>query len=254
MTTKTIEQSPYHILLVDDDRELCALLAEYLENDGFCISMRHDGDSAINHLLAEPTASKAIDAVVLDIMMPGKSGLEILQVVREKINTPILMLTGRGDDIDRIVGLEMGADDYLGKPCNPRELSARLRAILRRTQAPASDHTQEHQATSQESSTLEAHGIILDPGTLLASVDGLELKLTSAEFNILRLLMQSCGKVLSKNFLTEEVLHRKLTAYDRSIDVHVSRIRQKLAQQADIKDVIKSIRGAGYQMIATEAL
>jgi two component transcriptional regulator, winged helix family len=150
------------------------------------------------------------------------------------------MLTGRGDDIDRILGLEMGADDYLAKPCNPRELVARLRAVLRRAKP---------QQVIDNLQPLQLHGITLDLGMLTAEVNNASLKLTNAELNTLRLLMESAGTTLTKQTLTEQVLHRKLEVYDRSIDVHISRLRQKLAA-VGVTDIIKAIRGAGYQMIS----
>jgi len=177
---------------------------------------------------------------VLDIMMPGMSGLDVLRAVRAEKQTPILMLTGRGDDIDRIVGLEMGADDYLPKPCNPRELGARIRAIIRRTQqlkAPATVIT-------------ELHGISLDIGARTASVKGRPITLTGAEFNALCLLMERAGQTISKQEMTQEVLSRPLEAYDRAMDVHISRIRQKLSA-VGVNNVIKSIRKVGYQMLTS---
>lgn len=229
-----MENEKYKILLVDDDVKLCALLSEFLQEDGFIVETINSGDEALARLIK----SDEFDTVVLDIMMPGMSGLDVLRKVRAQKQTPILMLTGRGDDIDRIVGLEMGADDYLAKPCNPRELGARIRAIIRRTQqhpTPAITHT-------------ELHGIVLDSGARTAVVNNTELPLTGAEFNALSLLMERAGQTISKQEMTQEVLNRPLEAYDRAMDVHVSRIRQKLAA-VGINDVIKSVRGVGYQML-----
>lgn len=229
-----MKNEKYNILLVDDDDTLCALLREFLQEDGFAVETLNNGEAAIARLLQ----SDEFDTVVLDIMMPGLSGLDVLRNVRAKRQVPILMLTGRGDDIDRIVGLEMGADDYLAKPCNPRELSARIRAIIRRTQQGTSNHiVQAH-----------LHGITLDSGARSAQVKDIALPLTSAEFNALSLLMERAGQTISKQEMTQEVLNRPLEAYDRAMDVHISRIRQKLAV-AGIHDVIKSIRGVGYQMV-----
>lgn len=226
------------ILLVDDDVTLCALLQEYLQEDNFDVTVLHSGDAAISRLIQQ----EEFDTVVLDIMMPKVSGLDVLRTVRAKSRVPILMLTGRGDDIDRIVGLEMGADDYLTKPCNPRELAARIRAILRRTQ-------QEPISSSQH---FELHGIELDSGSRSVSVNGQIAIFTSAEFNALRFLMENAGQAISKQDMTVEVLNRQLDAYDRSMDVHISRIRQKLAAMG-VPDVIKSVRGMGYQFL-TERL
>lgn len=231
-----------HILLVDDDQALCELLGEYLQSEGFAVDSVQTGKAALQSL--SPGHNYA--AVVLDIMMPGMSGLDVLRELRNtQQQVPVLMLTGRGDDIDRIVGLELGADDYLGKPCNPRELTARIKAVLRRTQPQSA-------AQTGSGDVLHLHGIEIDPGRRSAHANGQELKLTSAEFNTLHLLMQSAGQVLSKQQLTESVLNRKLEAYDRSMDVHISRLRNKLSQ-AGIDDPIKAIRGAGYQML-TETL
>jgi two-component system OmpR family response regulator len=226
------------ILLVDDDVTLCALLQEYLQEDNFDVTVLHSGDAAISRLLQQ----EEFDTVVLDIMMPKVSGLDVLRTVRAKSKVPILMLTGRGDDIDRIVGLEMGADDYLTKPCNPRELAARIRAILRRTQ-------QEPISSNQH---FELHGIVLDSGSRTVSVNGQIALFTSVEFNALRYLMENAGQAISKQDMTVEVLNRQLDAYDRSMDVHISRIRQKLAAMG-VLDVIKSVRGMGYQFL-TERL
>ena len=229
-----MKNQKYHILLVDDDDTLSALLSEYLQADGFDVETLNNGEAAIARLLQ----TDEFDTVVLDIMMPGLSGLDVLRNVRAKRQVPILMLTGRGDDIDRIVGLEMGADDYLTKPCNPRELSARIRAIIRRTQ----------QGVSNNIVQAQLHGIVLDSGARSARVNDINLVLTSAEFNALSLLMERAGQTISKQDMTQEVLNRPLEAYDRAMDVHVSRIRQKLAA-AGVEDVIKSIRGVGYQMV-----
>ncbi len=231
-----MKNEKYRILLVDDDPMLCELLSEYLQEDGFDVASLNSGEEAIATLLSD----EQFDAVVLDIMMPVTSGLDVLREVRSKRDIPILMLTGRGDDIDRILGLEMGADDYLGKPCNPRELVARIRAVLRRSQ--------QQTETAPAASTVDLHGICLDSGARSVTVNGKSLVLTSAEFNALKLLMNSAGETLTKQDITEQVLNRKLEAYDRSMDVHISRIRQKLAAEG-VSDVIKSIRGVGYQML-----
>ncbi|WP_172676736.1 response regulator [Marinagarivorans algicola] len=225
------------ILLVDDDIELCALLSEYLTGEGFAPAAVHSGEQALTWLAQE---AQSVSAIVLDIMMPGMSGLELLQVLRQGkgITAPIIMLTGRGDDIDRIVGLEMGADDYMGKPCNPRELAARLRAIIRRSDILPVINTL----------PISLHGINLDVSTLTATCRGQPLNLTGAEFNVLRCFLLDAGKVLSKAKLTQQALSREYTQYDRSIDVHVSRIRHKLAQ-CDVFDVIRAVRGQGYQLV-----
>ena len=225
------------LLLVDDDQELCQLMGQYLETEGFQVSVAHSAEQAL------PLLGKdgSFDLLIFDIMMPGQSGLELLQQIRPRIITPVIMLTGRGEDIDRIIGLEMGADDYLGKPCNPRELVARIRAVLRRVAVP--------QVPVSASEKLCLHGIELDTGRREVVVKGDSIELTSAEFNVLTELMGQVGHIVSKDDLTEKVLHRKLTAYDRAIDVHVSRVRQKLAAVLPDVELIKTVRGAGYMLV-----
>lgn len=223
------------VLIIDDDEELCALLQEYLSLQGFTVSALHDGAEAVNHL-----ASRHYDALVLDIMLPGMQGLDVLRRLREFSSTPVLMLTAKGEDTDRIVGLELGADDYLPKPCNPRELSARLRAILRRT----GDQRQ----TEKE---LVIGKCVINSADRSAHFDGAALQLTSAEFNLLQLLMARAGTVVDKETLSKEALGRPLSAYDRSIDVHISNIRKKLAAAGGDK-LIVSVRGLGYQYAVSE--
>lgn len=223
---------PIHVLLVDDDPELTELLAEYLNAEQVQTSIAANADAALSALQSTET----IDLIVLDIMMPGMSGLELLQHIRPRWALPVIMLTGRGGDIDRILGLEMGADDYLAKPCNPRELLARIRAVMRRARA----------VQPPTNAVLTYAGIILDPSRREVCVGEQPLELTSAEFNVFHQLLQHPGEVLSKSYLTEVVLHRPLTAYDRAIDVHISRLRQKLAPFLAQMDVIKTVRGEGY--------
>lgn len=222
------------LLLIDDDRELCQLLCEYLQSDGFDVDSCHDGAEAI-----EQAREFAYDAIVLDVMLPGLQGLEVLRRLRgEKIATPVLMLTARGEETDRIVGLELGADDYLAKPCNPRELAARLRAILRRAGT----------ARSTAGADIEVGLTTMNSAERSATWKSCDLQLTSAEFNILQILLRHAGNVVDKDLLSQQALGRALTAYDRSVDVHVSKIRRKfLACGAD--NPIISIRGAGYQFV-----
>ncbi|MCV6590658.1 MAG: response regulator transcription factor [Marinobacterium sp.] len=231
--------SQHRLLLVDDDTDLTELLGEYLINEGYQVDCAHNADEAEKVL-----AQQHFDLLVFDIMMPGRSGLELLQGLRPALQTPVIMLTGRGDDIDRILGLEMGADDYLAKPCNPRELLARIRAVLRRSQL-----TQAASTSGAVPKLLQQGRIELDEARREARVADSLLNLTSAEFNVLRILLQHAGTVVSKATLTEQVLHRKLTAYDRAIDVHVSRVRQKL-NKAGETDCIRTIRGEGYQLVS----
>lgn len=220
------------VLIIDDDQELCALLSEYLQLQGFAVRAIHNGSEAVTHLKRE-----RYDVLVLDIMLPGTMGLDVLRTLREFDKTPVLMLTARGEDTDRIVGLELGADDYLPKPCNPRELAARLRAILRRVQGGQPDSGLVE---------LSAGATGLNSASRTASHRGQELGLTSAEFNILQVLMQRAGQVVDKDTLSRKALDRPLSAYDRSIDVHISKIRRKLAA-AGGNDIILSVRGRGYQ-------
>ncbi|MDO6564812.1 response regulator transcription factor [Amphritea sp. 1_MG-2023] len=225
------------LLLVDDDQELCDLMGQYLQSEGFEVSFAHSVEQALPLLQHDGQ----YDLLIFDIMMPGQTGLELLQQVRPRVRTPVIMLTGRGDDIDRIIGLEMGADDYLAKPCNPRELVARIRAVLRRS-VPLS-------GVEDHSTILNLHNIELDAGKRRVTVAGNPIELTSAEFNVLAELMRAVGSIVSKDELTEKVLHRKLTAYDRAIDVHVSRVRQKLAAAMPSSELIKTVRGAGYMLV-----
>ena len=219
-----------HILIIDDDTELTDLLVQYLEPEGFTITCVHDGQNGVKKALNQP-----FDAIILDVMLPKLNGFEVLKAIREHLDTPILILTARGDDIDRIVGLEIGADDYLPKPCNPRELVARLRAILRRTQK-----------TLVQRPIIEHHNIVVDCAQRLVTIAGEELELTNAEFNILEMLIKSPGQAFSKEELTEYALGRKYTAYDRSIDVHISNLRNKLGNNTAGDAIVKTVRGFGY--------
>ena len=219
------------ILIIDDDRDLCILLQEFFSLEGINVSALHDGADALSHC-----RTQSYDAIVLDIMLPGLPGLDVLRQLREFSNTPVLMLTARGDTTDRIVGLELGADDYLSKPCDPRELTARLRAILRRA----------HDGQVHGKKITTAGQTHIDSAARHASFADTVLDLTSAEFNILELLVQSAGHVVDKEVLSQQALGRSLTAYDRSIDVHISKIRKKLAL-AGGDNLIVSVRGSGYQ-------
>jgi DNA-binding response OmpR family regulator len=220
------------VLIIDDDKELCSLLSDFLQLEGFHASAVHDGAEAVEHC-----RHHQYDAIVLDVMLPGLQGLDVLRKLRAFSTTPILMLTARGEDTDRILGLEMGADDYLPKPCNPRELAARLRAILRRFQGASDD---------QAPSELVVGKARINPADRSASFAGVDLQLTSAEFNVLQSLLTEAGKVVAKETLSQQALGRPLSAYDRSIDVHVSKIRKKLAEHGGDK-LIVSVRGIGYQ-------
>jgi len=232
-----------HILLADDDTELCELLTEYLRSEGFEVSAVHNGEAAVSAI-----AKGNYDMMVLDVMMPKMSGFDALRELRKTSQIPVLMLTARGQDIDRIVGLEMGADDYLPKPCNPRELVARIRAILRRLHSP--DPAEASASGGLERLVIE--DVEIQPATRRVICQGQQVDLTGTEFNVLAMLMKFAGRVVSKKQLTEEVLDRKLTQYDRSMDVHVSNIRKKLGLRTDGDDRIKTVRGLGYIYISSE--
>ncbi|OBS09433.1 response regulator transcription factor [Acidihalobacter prosperus] len=221
------------VLLIDDDEELCEMLAEYLEAEGFEVAAAHNGEEGAQQALAGDA-----DAVVLDIMLPGQSGLESLRQIRQQSLVPVIMLTAKGDDVDRIVGLELGADDYLPKPCNPRELVARLRAVLRRaTPGMARD-------------MLQVGDVTIRSAERVAEWAGERMALTSTEFNLLETLARQAGRVVSKEELSERVLGHPLSRYDRSVDVHVSNLRRKLGQLPDGRSPIQTVRGIGYQLVA----
>jgi len=221
---------PPTILIADDDAELCELLREYLGQEGFDVRLAFDGEQA----LAE-SRRPGLDAMVLDIMMPRMNGIDVLRNLRKESELPVIMLTARGDDIDRIIGLELGADDYLAKPANPRELLARIRAILRRSN------------TQSTVATLEVGDLVLNPARRELHCDGLLIDLTSTGFSILQLLLQRSGEVVEKKDLYLAALGREPVAYDRSIDMHVSNLRRKLGQAMDGTERIETIRGIGYQ-------
>ena len=221
------------VLLIDDDVELAGMLADYLRRDGFAVDLAHDGESGVQAALSGNFA-----IAVLDVMMPGISGIEALRRIRAGSRMPVLMLTARGDDMDRIVGLELGADDYVPKPCLPRELAARLRAILRRsTGAP------------QDNGELAVGPLRLHAAQRRAEWRGQLLELTSTEFNLLEVLARNAGHIVGKDELSAQALGRPLARYDRSIDVHLSSIRQKLGLLDDGRSPIQTVFRQGYQMI-----
>lgn len=220
------------VLLIDDDTALAELLAEYLGQEGFAVTHLADGRRCIG-AIAEARA----EIVVLDIMMPGISGIEVLRRIRRESNVPVLMLTARGDEVDRIAGLDLGADDYLAKPCSPGELAARLRAILRRGGG-----------RSALGKVLTAGGLLIDTARRRAHWHDTALDLTGAEFNLLEVLAANAGRIVSRQELSEQGLGRALAPYDRSVDVHISAIRQKIAA-ANGAAAILSVRGQGYQLV-----
>lgn len=224
------------VLLVDDDVELCGMLKEYLEAEGFAVDVVHDGVHGADKALGD-----AYEVVVLDVMLPGIGGFESLRRIRAHSQMPVLMLTAKGDDVDRIIGLELGADDYLPKPCNPRELAARLRAILRRTA--------QHPDSTVSARPLVVGDLVVRPAQRVAQWRTTDLALTSTEFNVLHALVEHAGRVVSKAQLSERALGRSLERYDRSLDVHVSNLRHKLGVLQDGRSPIQTVRGAGYQYV-----
>jgi len=215
------------ILIVDDDVELCELLAEYLGAEKFEIESVHNGVEGAQRALSED-----FSIIILDIMLPGINGLEALKQIRSSKDTPVIMLTAKGEDIDRIIGLEIGADDYLPKPYNPRELLARIKAILRRSGS-------ETKATKDE---ITNGDLTLDRGKLVAFYKDEDKGLTGAEFNVLEILTKNAGNVVKREEIAKEVLGRSLSPFDRSIDVHISNIRKKIGKN----EIIKNVRGVGY--------
>ena len=226
-----MKENMEHILIIDDDRELCSLLAEYLKQENFLIEAVYDGKEGL-----DAAVNGKYNMIILDVMLPGQlNGFNILQMVRARTAVPILMLSARGEDIDRIVGLEMGADDYLPKPFNPRELLARIRTILRRS---SSAH---HVISGENRYVYNIGDLELDTNTRQVKCSNNPVDLTSVEFELLKQLIKNAGQVLSRDQLTSDVLGRELSPYDRSIDVHISKLRKKLGY-----DRIKSVRGSGY--------
>lgn len=219
------------VLIIDDDEELCELVSEYLTVEGFEVESVNDGQSGL-----DAAKSGDYELAILDVMLPKMNGFDVLRNLRETSKLPVIMLTARGDDMERIVGLEIGADDYLPKPFNPRELAARLRAILRRT----ADRDED---TSEK---LDVDGIQLSAAARTVVRDGELVNLTSVEFELLASLLREAGKIVRKEDLSESVLERKLSPFDRSLDMHVSNLRKKLGSRADGSDRIKTVRSVGY--------
>ncbi len=221
------------ILIIDDDTDLCDLLNDLLTRDGFAVGAVHNGPEGV-----EQAISGRYALAVLDVMLPGINGFDVLRRIRAVSRIPVLMLTARGEDIDRIVGLEIGADDYLPKPFNPRELIARIRAVLRRMEAGA--------RSQPETGRLIVDDLELVPGTRSVRCAGQQVELTSVEFSILETLLRQAGKVVSRDDLARQALGRDASVYDRSIDVHMSSLRKKLGQRADKLERIKTVRNIGY--------
>lgn len=231
-----------HVLMVDDDTELCEMVTEYLALEGFAVTAVHDGPSGI-----EQARSGAFALVLLDVMLPGLNGFEVLRRLRAmeagSASVPVLMLTARGNAVDRIVGLEVGADDYLPKPFDERELVARMRAILRRTAPADANNTA---GTTPARATLKLEDVTLDLGARVATCNNTTVPLTAVEFDLLTMLLRASGQVVSREQIMQDILDRKLMSFDRSVDTHISRLRRKLGPHAHGEDRIKTIRGIGY--------
>jgi DNA-binding response OmpR family regulator len=223
------------ILLIDDDMELCEMLTEYLARYELRVNAVHRGDTGL-----EAARSRNWPMILLDVMLPGMDGFEVLKQLRMSSSDSVLLLTARGEDVDRIVGLEMGADDYLAKPFNARELLARIRAIRRRGVVPAA---------TGGSTALVVEDLVLDPAARTVTMDREPIELTDVEFTLLEVLMRSPGKVVEREGLAEEVLGRKFSPFDRSLDMHVSRLRKKLAGDGNGDERVKTVRGTGYQLV-----
>ena len=221
--------SNYRILVIDDDPKLASLLVEYLGGRGLLVASASNGEQGI-----QKRKTGSFDLIVLDVMMPGMDGFAVLKEIRKESQIPIIMLTARTEDFDRIVGLELGADDYLNKPFNPRELLARIHAILRRSQP------------QHEEEVLHAAGFRMEITKRRVEVDGEELDLTSTEFDILRVLLSNAGRVIPRERLMELARGQEFASFDRSIDVHISNLRKKIKDPSKRSTKIKTIRGVGY--------
>ncbi len=225
------------VLLVEDDERLATLTAEYLEGHGLGVTRVARGDRGLSEALAQ-----RFDCVLLDVMLPGLDGIELCRQLRQQSDVPIIMITARGEEADRVLGLELGADDYLSKPFSPRELLARIRALVRRARGKVGPTTR----------TLAAGDLVLDPAARRATLGAEELDLTSYEFSLLYVLVERAGRVLSREQLMELARGSAEDAFDRSIDVHVSRLRQKLGDDSRRPRRIKTVRGVGYQYVADD--
>jgi two-component system response regulator CpxR len=220
------------VLIIDDDEELCELVSEYLGVEGFETAIVNDGASGL-----DAARSGKYDMAILDVMLPKMNGFEVLKNLRIDSTLPVLMLTARGDDMERIVGLETGADDYLPKPFNPRELVARLRAIMRRVKGDPAENG---------SDKIQVEDIELSESSRSAKLNGEEVVLTSVEFDLLKHLLLEAGKIIKKEDLSVRVLDRELSPFDRSLDMHISNLRKKLGLREDGSDRIKTVRSVGY--------
>ena len=230
---------PDRVLLIDDDAELCQLVTQYLTGEGFDVESAHDG--AVG---AERALENEYDILVLDVMLPGANGFEVLRRIRGSSPVPVIMLTARGEEVDKVVGLELGADDYLTKPFSPRELVARLRAVLRRTSSP-------DRVPAPAPESIAVADVELNLGSRAVTRDTSPVDLTTVEFDLLTILLREAGRVVSRERLVAEALGRPFTPLDRSVDTHISNLRRKLGPGPDGRQRIKSVRGTGYQYIWT---
>jgi two-component system, OmpR family, response regulator CpxR len=236
LPTGTPDHPTGHLLIIDDDVEFCRLISDYLEGEGFEVEAVHQAEQGVERALSQEHA-----LVVLDVMLPGFNGFEALRRIRARSSVPVLMLTARGEDVDRIVGLEIGADDYLSKPFNHRELVARIHAILRRT-ARMTTAT----GLAAPSERLVVADVELDPGAHIVRCKGRPIELTGVEFSLLEALLRSAGRVVEREDLSRAVLGRRLQPFDRSLDVHVSNLRKKLGHMIGDVERIATVRGVGY--------
>jgi two-component system, OmpR family, phosphate regulon response regulator OmpR len=230
------------VLIIDDDERLCKLLREYLEGNGFSVFTLSDGSGALKFIEKEPP-----DIVILDIMLPGKDGLEVLKDINKKYSMPVIMLTARGEDTDKIIGLELGADDYIPKPFNPRELLARMRAVMRRISPEGSEETEK-----SDEKTIVVGGILLDRSKHSVTLNNEEMDLSLTEYKILEALMKKPNVVLSRDQIMNYARGKDLAAFDRSIDVHISKLRAKLEKDHRYPKRIKTIWGSGYMFVDTQ--
>lgn len=225
-----MSQSKPKLLVIDDDQELCHLLVDYLTQEGFEVTAEHDGEAGVQAI-----SHRTPDLVILDVMLPRQNGIDVLKSVRRASTVPVIMLTARREDSDRIVGLELGADDYVPKPCNPRELTARIRAVLRRMQP--------QQSTQQ---IWQFDDLLLDYGSKTVRRGETLISITPVEFDLLAMLTRYAGQVIERDRLFRDVLDRPPEPLDRTVDVHISNLRRKLGPDDSGANRIKSIRGVGY--------
>jgi len=234
----TSSDAAVRVLIVDDDETFAGLVAEFLGAEGgFSVTARHDGAAGV-----EAAVNDRFDVIILDVGLPELNGFEALKLIRQQVDTPVIMLTARGDDIDRILGLEIGADDYVPKPCNLRELVARIRAIMRRLNRP--------DGAGAEDNRLVLGDLSIEPGSQSVFRAGELVALTGAEYLVLEVLMQSAGQVVDKDSIARHALGRRIMPYDRSVDAHVGNLRKKLGPLADGRQRIKTVRGRGYLYVA----